>query len=138
MLPWDDRPYDPDTKLDDIGSLLPYHIYVVPEVAIGALNRIIGDAGNTVFFDFYTDEQKQADRSKARTGLFFFRGRVRVSACKPWAFGRGCRVLCDSRQAQRGSFAVPRNRPQKETADENRPFAFLTRRYWLFDFNQLL
>jgi acetyl esterase/lipase len=77
MLPWDDRPYDPDTRLDDIGSLLPYHTHVVPEVVIGALNRIIGDAGNgnTVFFDFYTDEQKQADRSKARTGLFFFRGK---------------------------------------------------------------
>jgi len=77
MLPWDDRPYDPDTRLDDIGSLLPYHTHVVPEVVVGALNRIIGDVGNgnTVFFDFYTDEQKQADRSKARTGLFFFRGR---------------------------------------------------------------
>ena len=77
MLPWDEGSYDPDTRLDDIGSLLPYHTHVVPAVVVGALNRIIGDAGNgnTVFFDFYTDEQKQADRSKAHTGLFFFRGR---------------------------------------------------------------
>ena len=77
MLPWDDRSYDPDTRLDDIGSLLPYHTHVVPEVVVRALNRIIGDAdnGNTVFFDLYTDAQKQADRSKGRTGLFFFRGR---------------------------------------------------------------
>ena len=77
MLPRDDRPYDPDTRLEDIGSLLPYHTHVAPEVVVGALNRIIGDAGrgNTVFFDFYNDEQKRADRSKARTGLFFFRGR---------------------------------------------------------------
>jgi acetyl esterase/lipase len=77
MLPWDDRSYDPDTRLNDIGSLLPYHTHVVPEVVVGALNRIIGDAsgGDTVFFDVYTDAQKLADRSKARTGLFFFRGR---------------------------------------------------------------
>jgi acetyl esterase/lipase len=77
MLPWDDRSYDPDTRLDDIGSLLPYHTDVVPEVVVGALNRIIADAGNgdTVFFDVYTDAQKRADQSKAHTGLFFFRGR---------------------------------------------------------------
>jgi acetyl esterase/lipase len=77
MLPWDDRPYDPDATLDGIGSLLPYHTHVVPEVVVGAVNRIIGDArnGHTVFYDFYTDEQKRADRSKARTGLFYVRGR---------------------------------------------------------------
>jgi hypothetical protein len=77
MLPWDDRPYDPDTRLNDIGPMLPYHTHVAPKVVVSALNRIIDDAGNgnTVFFDFYSDEQKRADRSKARTGLFFFRGK---------------------------------------------------------------
>jgi hypothetical protein len=66
MLPWDEGSYDPDTRLDEISSMLPYHTHVAPEVVVGALNRIIGDAGNgnTVFFDFYTDEQKQADRER--------------------------------------------------------------------------
>jgi acetyl esterase/lipase len=77
LLPRDEGSYDPDTRLDDIATLLPYHTDVAPKVVVGALNRIIGDAANgyTVFFDVYANAQKQADPSKANTGLFFFRGR---------------------------------------------------------------
>ncbi|HEV8716939.1 MAG TPA: alpha/beta hydrolase [Candidatus Binatia bacterium] len=77
LLPWDDRSYDKSMRLRDIGSLLPYHTHVEPAVVVGALNRIIDDvnAGNAVFYDFYTQAQKQGDPSKANTGLFFFRGR---------------------------------------------------------------
>src|SRR4030095_14806507 len=61
LLPWDDRPYDMDARLTSIGSLLPYHSHVNPQVVVDALNRMIDDvnAGKTVFYDFYTEAQKR-------------------------------------------------------------------------------
>jgi acetyl esterase/lipase len=78
ILPWDDRSYDQDMRLSNIGSLLPYHSHVSPDVVVRALNHMIDDAnsGKAVFFDFYTEAQKRAEPSKAHTGLFFFRGKV--------------------------------------------------------------
>ncbi len=77
ILPWDGRAYDESLGLGDIGALLPYHSHVRPDVAIGALNRLIEDVngGRTVFYDVYTEAEKQAEPSKRHTGLFFFRGR---------------------------------------------------------------
>ena len=77
LLPWDDRSYDGEMRLSDIGTLLPYHSQVVPDVVVGALNRMIGDVntGQRIFFDFYTEAQKQVDPSKRPTGLFFLRGK---------------------------------------------------------------
>jgi predicted esterase len=78
ILPWDDRAYAEDTRLSTIGSLLPYHSHVSPDVVVGALNHMIDDvnSGKTIFFDFYTEAQKRAEPSKEHTGLFFFRGKV--------------------------------------------------------------
>lgn len=77
LLPWDDRSYDGEMRLNNISSLLPYHGQVVPDVVVTALNRMIDDAnsGKRIFFDFYTEAQKQADASKRLAGLFFFRGK---------------------------------------------------------------
>ena len=77
LLPWDDRPVDPSLRLREIGSLLPYHTHVDPDVVVSSLNRMIDDAavGRTVFHDFYTEEQKAAEPSRRSTGLFFFRGK---------------------------------------------------------------
>jgi acetyl esterase/lipase len=77
MLPWDDRAYEENTRLRDIGSLLPYHSQVRPDVVVGALNRMIDevDAGKTIFYDFYTESQKREQPAKGHTGLFFFRGK---------------------------------------------------------------
>ncbi len=60
-----------------IGSLLPYHTHVDPSVVVSSLNRMIDDAspGKTIFYDIYTDAQKQAEPSRKDTGLFFFRGK---------------------------------------------------------------
>lgn len=76
LLPWDDRPYDTRMPLSSMGSLLPYHSRVEPRVVVDALNHMIVDAnqGKTVFYDFYTPSQKQADRTKEHTGLFYYRG----------------------------------------------------------------
>lgn len=76
LLPWDNNQAYYNTFLRDVGSLMPYHMHVVPEVVVGALNYMIDEVndGRTLFYDFYTNEQKQLDPGKRNTGLFFFRG----------------------------------------------------------------
>lgn len=77
LLPWDDRPADPSMPLSEIGSLLPYHSNVQPDLAVSSVNRMIDDvaAGQQVFYDFYTDGQKRTAPARQNTGLFFYRGR---------------------------------------------------------------
>src|SRR3990172_9435417 len=77
LLPWDGRTYDEDMRLSDVGSLLPYHSHVVPQIVVSALNHMIDDArnGRTVFHNIYSDVQKRDEPARAHTGLFFFRGR---------------------------------------------------------------
>jgi len=77
LLPWPDRRYDKTMPLRNIGSLLPYHSHVDPVVVVSSLNRMIDDAsvGRTVFYDVYTNAQKQAEPSREDTGLFFFQGK---------------------------------------------------------------
>jgi len=76
ILPWDDRAYDEQMRLTSIGSLLPYHTHVDPETVTSGLNRLIDDAtaGKTVFYQFYSDAQRQQQPARSQTGLFFFRG----------------------------------------------------------------
>jgi len=76
ILPWDDNTHYYDTPLNDVGSLMPYHNHVVPDIVIGAINHMIDEVsdGKTIFYDFHTNEQKQQDTNKRNTGLFFFRG----------------------------------------------------------------
>jgi acetyl esterase/lipase len=76
-LPWDDRVYDETMPIRDISELLPYHTHVNPEVVVSALNHMIDDVakGKTVFYDIYTEAEKQTDPSLKNTGLFFFRGK---------------------------------------------------------------
>lgn len=77
LLPWDDRRYEPTMRLREIGRLLPYHSHVDPAVVVSSLNRMIDDAaaGRTLFLDFYTAAEKEAEPSRRNTGLFFFRGK---------------------------------------------------------------
>ena len=77
ILPWDDKAYDEQLPLRDIGSLLPYHSHVAPDLTVSALNRMIDDAaaGRTVFYEFYTAAEMQRDPAKRNAGLFFFRGK---------------------------------------------------------------
>ncbi len=77
LLPWDDNASYYDTRLERVGSLMPYHGHVDTRVVVGALNHLIdeADAGKTIFYDFYTEQQKQEEPSKKTTGLFFYRGK---------------------------------------------------------------
>ena len=76
ILPWDGRAYDEAMPLRAMGQLLPYHSHVEPSVVVASLNRMVDDAraGQTVFYNFYTEDQRQAAPALNDTGLFFFRG----------------------------------------------------------------
>jgi acetyl esterase/lipase len=65
-----------DTPLSNISSLMPYHGYVRPDVSLRAVNHLVDEvnAGKTIFYDIYTEQQKQQDPAKRNTGIFFYRG----------------------------------------------------------------
>jgi acetyl esterase/lipase len=65
-----------DTPLSNVRSLMPYHSHVAPDIVVGALNHMIDEVNEAkiIFYDFYTDRQKQEDPAKEYTGLFFYRG----------------------------------------------------------------
>lgn len=77
LLPWDDNAPYYATPLSKVGSLMPYHGHVQPPVVLAAVNHLIGEVngGQTIFYSFYSAQQKQQDASKQPTGLFFFRGK---------------------------------------------------------------
>lgn len=77
LLPWDDNSSYYTTSLKNVGSLMPYHSHVRPDVVLSAVNHLIKEAssGKTIFYNFYSDQQKKQDASKEQTGIFFFRGK---------------------------------------------------------------
>lgn len=77
ILPWDNRVYDENMRLSNLGSLLPYHSHVRPEIVVGGLNHLIDEAteGKPIFYNFYTEAEKKEQPEKRNTGLFFFRGK---------------------------------------------------------------
>lgn len=76
ILPWDDSTHYYDMPLNNVSSLLPYHNHVDPDIVVKAINYMIDEVGGgkTIFYDFYTGQQKQEDPTKESTGIFFFRG----------------------------------------------------------------
>jgi acetyl esterase/lipase len=73
ILPGDDDTYYYDTPLSNVRSLMPYHGHIDPDIVVSALNYMIDEVknGKTVFYDFYTKQQKQEDPARKFTGLFF-------------------------------------------------------------------
>lgn len=65
ILPLEWR-YDPDMKLNNIPSLLPYHNYVDAERAVGYINEMIDMVGS--------GKQLYNDLGRKDAGLFFFPG----------------------------------------------------------------
>jgi acetyl esterase/lipase len=76
LLPRDNNSAHYNTRISHIDSLI-YHENVHPPEIVVALNHMISEAqsGKTIFYDFYTAQQKRTDPAKENTGLFFFRGR---------------------------------------------------------------
>ncbi len=71
-----DRTIDTNQTLREVGSLLPYYTYVNTDRTVEIVNymKTKAEAGEQIFYDIYTDEEKAADPTKENTGLFFFRG----------------------------------------------------------------
>jgi acetyl esterase/lipase len=77
LLPWDNGTNYYNTPLSNVGSLFPYHNHVDPNIVVGAINHMIDEVngGKNVFYEFYTEREKQEDPTKKSTGLFFFKGK---------------------------------------------------------------
>ena len=73
IFPADEGYYSGST----LGDLrLTWYSNIQPSKTVEIVNylRAKADAGETVFYDIYTDAEKAADPWKADTGLFFFKG----------------------------------------------------------------
>ena len=73
IFPVDSGYYSGDT----LGELrLTWYNYIDPEETVEIVNSLHdrAQAGETVFYDIYTDEEKAEDPEKEDTGLFFFKG----------------------------------------------------------------
>ena len=77
LLPWDNGTNYNNTPLSNVSSLLPYHNHVDPNIVVGAINHMIDEIndGKTIFYDFYTEQQKREEPTKESTGIFFFKGK---------------------------------------------------------------
>jgi acetyl esterase/lipase len=77
LLPRDNHSGYYDTQLRNVGSLMPYHGHVEPDIVIGAINYMIDEVNDhkTIFYNFYIEQEKQEDPAKESTGIFFFRGK---------------------------------------------------------------
>lgn len=62
--------------LKDMGNRLIWYSYVNPERTVSVVNemKLRVQAGEQIFYDIYSDEEKAEDPSKKDTGLFYFRG----------------------------------------------------------------
>ena len=77
LLPWDNGTNYYNTPLSNVSSLLPYHNHVDPNIVVGAINHMIDEIndGKTIFYHFYSEQQKREEPTKESTGLFFFKGK---------------------------------------------------------------
>lgn len=77
LFPWDgDRRYDASMTMRDAPALHLWHTNMDVDVMVDGVNHMIDEinAGKQVFYDIYTEEEKENDPTKENTGLFFFRG----------------------------------------------------------------
>ncbi len=82
IFPVNDQYYSGDT----LGELdLTFYSHIDPDKTVEIANyfREHAQAGDTIFYDIYTDEEKAADPAKENTGLFFFKGEpgARFAVC---------------------------------------------------------
>ena len=73
LFPTDEYYYSGDT-LEELQ--LVYYSHIDPDETVEIVNALKerAEAGQTIFYDIYTEEEKAADPAKEDTGLFFFKG----------------------------------------------------------------
>lgn len=71
-----DREIPDDLTLENVDRILTWYNDVNPDKTVEIVNYLgeQAEAGNQIFFDLYTEEEKAEDPDKENTGLFFFRG----------------------------------------------------------------
>lgn len=65
-----------DLELKDVEDILPWYSEVNPKKTVEIVNYMkdrVTD-GEQIFYDIYSEEEKEVDPAKEDTGLFFFRG----------------------------------------------------------------
>lgn len=77
IMPWDEDRYGTAMQMNRVSALLPYHSHVDPDTVVSAINHMIDEVndGKTIFYNFYSEEQRRQDPAKESTGLFFYRGK---------------------------------------------------------------
>ena len=73
IFPVDDWYYSGET-LGDLS--LTWYSHIDPDKTVEICNyfKNHADAGDAIFYDIYSDQEKKADQEKEDTGLFFFKG----------------------------------------------------------------
>ena len=71
-----DQTISSNLTLGKVENILTWYHHVDPSATVEIVNTLMtrAAAGETVFYDIYTEEEKQADPEKENTGLFFFKG----------------------------------------------------------------
>ena len=71
-----DRTISSELTLENVGDILTWYTNINPDKTVEIVNYLGENAaaGETVFYDIYTEEEKEDDPQKENTGLFFFRG----------------------------------------------------------------
>lgn len=71
-----DRTISDSLELKDVGSILTWYNNVNPDRTVSIVNELKdrAESGEQIFYDIYTEEEKEQDPEKENTGLFFFRG----------------------------------------------------------------
>ena len=73
-----DRNISDDETLKNLGEILIWYSNINPQKTVEIVNyfKEKSDAGEKIFYDIYTEEEKISDPRKMNTGIFFFRGKV--------------------------------------------------------------
>ena len=71
-----DRNIPSDMTLEEVGDVYIWYNYFDADKTVEIVNYMKeqADSGNKIFYDIYTDEEKQKNPDLKNTGLFFFRG----------------------------------------------------------------
>ena len=77
LFPTDFYSITNNMTLKDVDHLLPYHSHIEVSTTLEVLEYLENQRkqGNQIFYDIYTEKEKQTDPSKRKTGLFFFKGK---------------------------------------------------------------
>lgn len=70
-------PQKSDLQLRDVRKLLKWDHYIYEKDTVDVVNYIIKNKDN-IFYDIYSDKEKEKDENLKNTGLFFFKGKKKA------------------------------------------------------------